>query len=134
MIARGGGWPVATVPLLFIAGAGHAYGFSPLASRLTTAIQPSQQAHLSGLILTASLVGQAIGVAAFVGIYLTEASHGPPHALAVTTTVLAATLLMTALCTRRALKSDRPTTRDSDSAIPPAASLEGNRASRSRVK
>jgi MFS family permease len=105
LIASGGGWPIATAPLLFIAGAGHAYGFSPLANRLTNAIQRSQQAHLSGLILTASLVGQAIGVAAFAGIYLVEAAHGSAHALAMTTAALAATLLVTALCARQALAS-----------------------------
>ena len=106
VIASGGGWPIATAPLLFIAGAGHAYGFSPLANRLTNAIQRSHQAHLSGLILTASLVGQAVGIAAFAGIYLTQATHGSAHALAITTTALAATLLITAFCARSALASD----------------------------
>lgn len=107
VIAAGGRWPLATAPLLLAAGVGHALGFSPLASRLTTAIQPSQAADLSGVILTASLIGQVIGVAAFVGIYLTAGSHGSSHGLAVTTAVLAAALIVTAACAGRALASRR---------------------------
>lgn len=104
LIAGHGGWPLAaTTPLLFAGGAGHAYGFSPLANRLTTAIQPAQAADLSGLILTANLIGQVIGVASFVGIYLTAAPHGSAHALEITTGTLAATLIITAGFARSAL-------------------------------
>jgi len=108
LIADGGGWPLARVaPFLFAAGAGHAYGFSPLTNRLSTAIAASQVGDLSGLILTASLIGVVIGVAAFVGVYLSAASHGGGHALALTTGVLCAVLLATAACARRALAPAR---------------------------
>jgi hypothetical protein len=43
-------------------------------------------------------VGQVLGVAAFVGIYLGAAPDGSAHALAVTTAVLAAVLALTAAC------------------------------------
>jgi hypothetical protein len=73
-----------------------ALAFSPLASRLTTAIRPAQAADLSGLILTASLLGHVTGVAAFVGLYLSAAPHGSAHALAITTEAIAAALVLAA--------------------------------------
>jgi predicted MFS family arabinose efflux permease len=95
--ANGHHWPPAlTTPLLFVAGLGHAYGFSPLAERLAGAVRQAQAAHLSGLILTASLVGQVVGVTAFVGVYLNAATHSPAHALALTTLALACVLALTA--------------------------------------
>ena len=103
LIAAGGGWPMISVtPFLFAAGAGHAYGFSPLTSRLSTVITASQVADLSGLIITAGLIGQVVGVAAFAGVYLSAAGAGGGHALAVTTGLLCAALLATAACAWRA--------------------------------
>jgi MFS transporter len=108
IVASGGGWPVAlTAPLLFAGGAGHACGFSPLANRLTTAIRPAQAADLSGLLMTATLVGVVIGTAGFVGVYLSAAPDGSAHALARTTGVLAGALVVTAACAVRAI-SRRP--------------------------
>jgi hypothetical protein len=52
-----------TAPLLFARGVGHAWGFSPLATRLTAAVKPAAAADMSGFILTASLIGQVMGVA-----------------------------------------------------------------------
>ena len=99
LVAAGGGWPVAvTLPLLAAAGVGHAWAFSPLANRLTTLARPDQAADLSGLVLTATLVGTSTGVAAFVGVYLSLAPRGSAHALAVTTAVLAGVLVLTAAC------------------------------------
>lgn len=103
LIAGHGQWPtLATAPLLFAAGAGHALGFAPLTNRMTSAIQASQAADLSGLILTASLIGQVIGLASLTDIYLSAAHHGPAHALTVTTVAVAATLVITTACARRA--------------------------------
>jgi hypothetical protein len=113
-IAATGRWPMGlTAPLLFAGGAGHACTFSPLTNRLTSAVRSAQAADFSGLILTASLVGQVVGVAAFVGIYLGSASRGSGHALALTTWALAVVLLATAACARRALAA-----RSSSSPLP----------------
>jgi MFS family permease len=104
LIAAGGGWPLGlTAPALFVGGLGHACGFSPLASRLTAAVRRSQAADLSGLVLTSSVVGQVVGIAAFVGVYLGAAPKGSAHALAVTTGVLGAALVVTAGCAYRAV-------------------------------
>jgi hypothetical protein len=90
-------WSLAvTTPLLFAAGLGHAFGFSPLTDRLAGAVRQTQAAHLSGLILTASLVGQVVGIAGFVGVYLSAAADGCAHALAVTTWALSCALVLTA--------------------------------------
>jgi MFS family permease len=99
LIAASGDWPVAaTAPLLFVAGAGHACGFSPLANRMTATVRPAQIADLSGLLMTSSLIGAVFGTAGFAGIYLGAAPHGSGHALAVTSAVLAAALAVTAGC------------------------------------
>jgi MFS family permease len=96
LLTRGGGWhSLLSAPLLFAAGAGHAWAFSPLSNRLAATVAPAQAPDLSGLILTASLVGQVLGVASFVGIYLGAAPQGAAAALAVTTAVLAGALLLT---------------------------------------
>jgi MFS family permease len=98
-------WPLAmTAPLLFIAGVGHACGFSPLADRLTTLVAPAHAADLSGLILTADFVGMALGAASFVGVYLSALSYRSPHALAITTGAIAAALIISAACARRAVE------------------------------
>jgi predicted MFS family arabinose efflux permease len=100
---EGHGWSAAlTTPLLFAAGIGHAWAFSPLADRLAGAVRPAQAAQLSGLILTASVVGQVVGVAAFVGVYLTAGAQTPAHGLALTTLVLFLVLALTAASALRA--------------------------------
>jgi MFS family permease len=133
LLTRGGGWhPLLSAPLLFAAGAGHACTFSPLSSRLASTVSPAQAPDLSGLILTASLVGQVLGVASFVGVYLGAAPGGATHALALTTAVLAATLLVTsafailalrrrAMSTRRSpQRPDQPARRSPPPLDPPA--------------
>jgi MFS family permease len=98
-VAAGGGWPIAlTTALLFCGGGGHACGFSPLASRLTTLVRHDQAADLSGLVLTASLLGQVLGVAVFTGVYFGGLSHGSAPALAHTTVALAGGMLATTIC------------------------------------
>lgn len=97
LIARGGVWPVALMtPLLSCGGAAHACAFSPLTARLTTVVGAEQVADLSGLVLTASLIGQVVGVAVFVGVYLSAAPHGSAHAFALTTVALAVVLVAVA--------------------------------------
>jgi MFS family permease len=101
--AGGHAWsPTLTTPLLFAAGLGHACGFSPLAERLAGAVSQGQAAQLSGLILTASLVGQVVGIAAFVGVYLGAAASSSAHGLAVTTWALSSVLAVTAAFAFRA--------------------------------
>jgi hypothetical protein len=92
-------------PLLFAAGLGHACAFSPLANRLATVVAPAQAADLSGLIMTSSLIGQVLGVAAFAGVYLSAAPRGAGDALALTTATIAAALVVCTACARLALST-----------------------------
>jgi len=109
LIADGGGWPLGLIaPLLYAGGVGHACSFSPLTNRMAAAVRPVQASDLSGLVLTASLIGQVLGVAGFVGIYLDAAPQGAAHALALTTGAIAAALIVTAVCAYKALVR-RPT-------------------------
>jgi hypothetical protein len=96
-----------TAPLLFAGGVGHAWGFSPLATRLTAAVKPAAAPDMSGFILTASLIGQVMGVATFTGFYLSQASHHPQSALAITTAAIAAVLIVTAVCGKVAVARRR---------------------------
>jgi MFS family permease len=108
LIAARGGWPVAaTAPLLFTAGVGHACSFSPLAHRLVAAVGPTRAAEVSGLVLTASLIGSVLGTAGLVGVYLAAAPAGSGPALARTTWVLAAALAVTSACAARAVAPGR---------------------------
>lgn len=107
-VGAGGGWPAAvTTPLLFCAGAGNAWAFSPLANRLTSVVDAAQAADVSGLIITASLVGQVLGVAAFVDVYFAALPHGSADALALTTGVLAAALIPATVCASNASRRRR---------------------------
>ncbi len=111
LIARGGGWPVALMtPLLLFGGAAHACAFTPLAARLTTAVRTEQAADLSGLVLTASLVGQVVGVAVFVGIYLSAVPQGSAHAFALTTAAQGVVLVVVAGCAYLAQEGFTPLT------------------------
>lgn len=107
-VAAGGEWPAAiTTPLLFCAGVGNAWSFSPLANRLTSVVDAAQAADVSGLIITASLVGQVLGVAAFVDVYLSALHRGSPFALTLTTVVLAAALFPASVCAGTVSRSHR---------------------------
>jgi MFS family permease len=109
LMTSNGQWDAAlSAPLLFAGGAGHAWGFSPLASRLTSSVSSANAPDMTGFILTASLVGQVIGVATFTGVYLSHATPGPAAALAVTTGVLAASLVVTAACAWAAVSPTQP--------------------------
>jgi predicted MFS family arabinose efflux permease len=104
-----GGWPLAlTTPLMFAGGLGHACGFSPLANRLTTLVKSSQAGNLSGLILTADFAGTALGPATFVGLYLSTSGGGSAYALLITTGAIAVTLIVTAVCSKKALAPVSP--------------------------
>jgi hypothetical protein len=119
LFGRHGGWPVAaTTPLLFAGGVGHAWGFSPLATRLTTLVDRSRASDLSGLILTADFTGTVFGVASFAGVYLSGAAHNSARSLFRTTALLAATLMITAACAAWAL---RPVTQNPEAAPRPNA-------------
>ena len=104
-----GAWPLEIAgPLLLAAGVGHAIGFSPVAHRLTTLVQPAQATDLSGLILTADWIGTVLGAASFVGLYFTAARHGAGHAFAITTDAIAATIFASTATAAIAMSKPAP--------------------------
>jgi MFS family permease len=108
ILSADGAWPLAsTTPLLFCAGVGHACAFSPLSGHLTAIIRPANAADLSGLIITSSLVGQVLGVAGFVGVYLSAMASGSARAFVLTACLMAACLVPTAACAWRAMRGTR---------------------------
>jgi MFS family permease len=97
--ATGGHGPTAaTLAALLVAGGGHACGFAPLSQRLAAAVPPARAADLSGLILTASLVGSVVGATALSGLYLgrLDALASSGAALQRTALAIAAVLVITA--------------------------------------
>ncbi len=66
---RAARWPVAVTSALLFCGGPATPAASPARERLTTLVRHDQAADLSGLVLTASLLGQVLGVAAITGVY-----------------------------------------------------------------
>jgi hypothetical protein len=77
--ARAIGLPL--LVLLFAGGSGHAFGYSPLANRMTGLVVARQVTELSGLLLVGALIGQVVGVAAIAGLYLARVPAGSGQAL-----------------------------------------------------
>jgi MFS family permease len=65
-----GASPWSLAPLLVLAGAGHAAGYSPLIAGLSDLVPPGRASALSALNTTGPLVAQTVAVAAIGGIYL----------------------------------------------------------------
>jgi EmrB/QacA subfamily drug resistance transporter len=58
------------IPLLVVAGAGHALGFSPLVERLAGTAGPAKASAVSALTNTGSLLASVIAIATLGGVYL----------------------------------------------------------------
>jgi MFS family permease len=65
-----GASPWILAPLLVLAGAGHASGYSPLIARLSGMVPPHRASAFSALNTTGPLVAQTVAIAAIGGIYL----------------------------------------------------------------
>lgn len=65
------GWPVGVVtPLLVLAGAGHAAGFSPLVEQVAGAAGPERASAVSALTNTGTLLANVLAIATLGGVYL----------------------------------------------------------------
>lgn len=102
LLAACGGWPGTwSAPLLMIAGAGHAAGYSPLISRLSRLVGPEGTSALAALNATGPMLASVTAVAVLGGIHLT---WGLPRV----ETVIAALLVAGACCGSAAGARDRP--------------------------
>ncbi|MEU6407713.1 MFS transporter [Microbispora sp. NPDC046933] len=90
----GDGWPLAlTIPVLFLAGAGHAAGYSPLVAQVAAIVGPDRASALSALNSTGPVLASVSAVAGLGGLYL---STGPGLTLAVVAVLLVAGALSAA--------------------------------------
>ncbi|WP_084262281.1 MFS transporter [Actinomadura formosensis] len=96
-LVAGDGWPtLLSVPLLFISGAGHAAGFSPLVDRVTGLVGPDQASSVSALTNTGTLLANVLAIAVFGGVYLSG-----PGTLSHVTALIAALLVLAAVAAGR---------------------------------
>ncbi|MBS2964188.1 MFS transporter [Actinocrinis puniceicyclus] len=103
-----GRWPVvAAVPLLAVAGAGHAAGFSPLLSRITEAAGPGRASAVSALANTGSLLANVLGVAGLGGLYLSAAGPRATQSADALTRVAWSTALLLAFGAACAARAQR---------------------------
>ena len=94
------GWPgPVSVPLLVLAGAGHAAGYSPLIARLTSLLEPRFASALSALNSTGPLLANVLAVATLGGVYF--AAPTPAAGLTRVTMAIAALLALATTCATR---------------------------------
>jgi MFS family permease len=102
--------PVIACPLLFLAGAGHAAAFAPLAVAVTARARPDQASSLSGMLSTGTTLAAVVGVAIGGGAYLSMARQsGSTEAFQIAIAGLAAAILAAGAAALRAARS-RPAT------------------------
>jgi MFS family permease len=93
------------LPLLFVAGAGHAAAFAPLAVKVAERARSDQAASLSGLLSTTTVVASVLGIAAGGSVYLAAAPGlGSIQAFRLVAVGLAAVLLLSAVAAARATR------------------------------
>lgn len=86
----GGAWPgPAAAPLLLLAGAGHAAGFTPLFTIVASRVEQRYAATLSGMGSTGALLASVFGVAAVAAVYLAVTGDDPARSTTGLTTVIA---------------------------------------------
>ncbi|MEV5555561.1 MFS transporter [Nonomuraea wenchangensis] len=91
--------PVAAVPLLLLAGAGHAAGYSPLIARITTLVEPRLASAVSALNATGPVLAGVTAVAGLGSVYF--AAPASADGLLRVVTAVAALLAAGAACAAR---------------------------------
>jgi MFS family permease len=84
--------PAISVPLLFVAGAGHAAGYSPMTARITALVEPRLASAVSALNATGPVLAGVTAVAGLGSVYFTapSSSGGLLRVVAVVAGLLAA--------------------------------------------
>jgi predicted MFS family arabinose efflux permease len=94
------GWPgPGSVPLLLLAGAGHAAGYSPLIARLSALVGPAHASAPSAFNSTGTMLAAVTGVAALGGLFLSAPTTAA--GLWLTTRLAAGLLVAGAVCAAR---------------------------------
>ncbi|OOC57267.1 MULTISPECIES: MFS transporter [Nocardiopsis] len=101
------GWPAAASAVLFVAGCGHAAGYSPLIARVCALAGPRHASAVSALNTTGTMLANVVGVAALGGVFLSAGDTWTGFSAGAGLVVVL--LLATAVCAHRAVS--RPTPR-----------------------
>ncbi|WP_231618684.1 MFS transporter [Nonomuraea sp. SBT364] len=94
--------PLATVPLLALAGAGHAAGYSPLIARITSLVEPRLASAISALNAMGPVLAGVTAVAGLGSVYFAAPTSG--DGLLRVTLALAVLLAMGAACAAHAVR------------------------------
>lgn len=99
--------PAGSVPLLLLAGAGHAAGYSPLIARITTRVEPRLASAISALNATGPTLAEVVAVAGLGTVYFAapSSSDGLLHVLTVVAALLVAAAVCAALAAHRSRRS-----------------------------
>lgn len=98
--------PVASPTLLFLAGAGHAAGYSPLIAQLAALVEPRFASAISALNATGPVLAEVIGVAGLGSLYFAAGSSGDGLVLVVM--AVAGLLVIATGCASLAQRGARP--------------------------
>lgn len=87
--------PIGSIPLLFLAGAGHAAGYSPLIAQITSRVEPRLASAISALNSTGPTLSEVVAVAGLGSVYF-AASDSADGLLRVVTAVALLLVVATA--------------------------------------
>jgi hypothetical protein len=90
-------WSPLSEVILFVAGAGHASGFSPVVARTVASVKPAHAAEASSLLTTGSLLAQVLAIATIGSLYLAQGLTAAGIAIAAVGAVAAASQLSAAI-------------------------------------
>jgi MFS family permease len=100
------GWPVElTAPLLFVAGAGHAAGYSPLIAQVAAVVGPERASALSALNSTGPVLASVSAIAGLGSLYLVGGLTWTTVAIAVLLIGATAGAVRVATCSRNSFST-----------------------------
>jgi predicted MFS family arabinose efflux permease len=82
-------WPLIVEPALFIAGAGHAAGYGPVAARTVARVKPKHAPEASALLTTGSVLASSFAVATLGSLYLASGLTAVATGIAATCAIAA---------------------------------------------
>jgi MFS family permease len=82
-------WPLVAEPVLFLAGAGHAAGYGPVAARTVARVKARHAPEASALLTTGSVLASSFAVATLGSLYLTSGLTAAAAGIAATCAIAA---------------------------------------------
>ncbi|GAA4495973.1 MFS transporter [Actinoallomurus oryzae] len=126
------GWSPLAIPLLVVAGAGHAAGFSPLVERLAATAGTARASAVSALTNTGTLLANVLAIATLGGVYL--GARTSAQGLTQVTVLLTALLGVAAAGAWRTVAASRPVSAAPDVTLTPGPGPRERRRTGSRAR